>query len=77
MVEALSSADQARPGPYYLWLTSFREGCSVLVLDVPLTGTQVMALSGLSLLAGAGMTFFWLSRWWRERAKSGNALSGA
>jgi hypothetical protein len=69
VVQALSNDDSALPGPYHTWPTSFREGCGILVIDVPLTGAQVMWLSGISVLAGTATTFPWLSKRLRGRAK--------
>jgi hypothetical protein len=44
VVQAVSANDAARPGPFHSWPTSFRQGCGVLVLNTPLSGSQVMGL---------------------------------
>jgi len=69
-VQALSNKDSALPGPFHLWPTSFREGCGILVIEMPLTGAQAMWLSGISALAGTSITFSWLPRRLSRRAKS-------
>ncbi len=66
-VEAVSDADSALPGPFHMWPTSFREGCGVFVLDLPLTGAQMIGLSGLSLFAGVVLTLPRLTRRWFPR----------
>ncbi len=66
-VDAVSDADSALPGPFHMWPTSFREGCGVFVLDLPLTGVQMVGLSGLSLFAGAILTLPQLTRRWFPR----------
>jgi len=63
-VDAVSDADSALPGPFHMWPTSFREGCGVFVLDLPLTGVQMIGLSAASLVAGALLTLPWLMRRW-------------
>ena len=57
VVQAISSADAALPGPFHLWPTSFREGCGIPVINGPLTGKQVLLQSLASVLIGAGMVF--------------------
>jgi len=66
-VDAVSDADSALPGPFHMWPTSFREGCGVFVLDLPLTGVQMIGLSAASLVAGALLTLPWLMRRWFPR----------
>jgi hypothetical protein len=59
-IQAISSSDAARPGPFHLWTTSFREGCGILVVDGPLTGAQFLWIVLGSIFAGGVITFQWL-----------------
>ena len=67
VVQAISSADSALPGPFHLWPTSFRQACGHLVLDLPLAGWQAAGLCVLGLVAGAALALPWLAGKWRAR----------
>jgi hypothetical protein len=54
VVEALSGADRALPGPFHFWPSSFRQGCSVLATVLGLPYKTYLLICLFLTVAGVG-----------------------
>jgi hypothetical protein len=59
-IRAVSDYDEALPGIFHSWDTSYAQACGIFVLPVPLSGKLVMILVKSSILIGYLMPVFWL-----------------
>ena len=79
VVQALSDEDRRLPGTpvFHMWPTSFRESCGIQVINFPLpmSGGQIMLLSGIGIAVGGLMAVPQLiskaRRLWARKAGAG------
>jgi hypothetical protein len=60
IIQAVSSADRALPGPFHMWPTSYRQSCGIWIVDSPLKGHPIIGLSLGGLAAGALLCLLYL-----------------